>query len=98
MTSVGTVHTPIIELSLKPDRGRESVLVAGRMKMRGTGTIESYDLGLRTVKSFQATPFAGPAGLHGSITGPAGELDNAVAFIGTVARGTVTFSYLAVGA
>lgn len=87
MASSGTVSLNI-DFKLRPsdDRFRESVLIAGRARIKNIATIEAPDLELRTIKEFIATPYfteatptnvKGPLYLMGSVT-VAGSLMNSV--------------------
>ena len=85
MASSGTVSDPVIEMRFKPDRGREEVLVVGKVRIKSTATIEAGDLTLRTIKQVVATPYdsqplarpGGPPVLYGSVA-VAGSLMNSV--------------------
>ena len=85
MASSGTVTDPVIDVRLKPDRGRETVLLMGKMRIKSSAIVEAGDLTLRTIKSALFTPYdsqpltrpGGPPVLYGSVT-VAGSLANSV--------------------
>ena len=82
MASSGTVNAITTTFRLKP-RARDSVLVAGKMNIKSTATIEARDLSLRTIKSAVLTAYdalpvrsGGPPILYGSIN--TGSLENSI--------------------
>lgn len=97
MASSGTVSAPVIDLRFKPNRGREEVIIAGRVKVKSTAQIEAGDFTLRTIKGAVLTPFATEvhSGAHMQIYGSlsmAGSLMNALTtrvIKGTLRQGNV---------
>lgn len=89
MASTGTVGAPEVDFRFRP-RARETVMVAGRMKIHGLSVIEAVDLKLRTIKSFVGQVYAnpksggaggtfwGPITLQGSIYPTVGSLNNQI--------------------
>ena len=81
MASSGTVTGPVIDHQER--LGHDSVLLAGRVRIKSTAIIEAGDLTLRTIKSAVISPYdsqpltrpGGPPTLYGSIT-VAGSLMN----------------------
>ena len=94
MASSGTIASPAVRrpigslgietlARIKPESGREEVLVFGRTRIKSTAIIEAGDFTLRTIKTALFTPYdgpvrpGGPPTLYGSVNGP-GSLMNSV--------------------
>ena len=93
---IGSYNYPVtVDFRLKPDRGREEVMVSGYLRVKGSAVITADDLTLRTIKQFFFNPYAYtptvlqglPVQWYGSITNR-GSLMNEVSL--RAFRGSIT--------
>src|SRR3990167_5503223 len=70
----GTVSDPVIEATIRPSGGHDSVIKMGRVRIKSTATMTSEDFDLRTIKTavFSASDgpvrSGGPPVVYGSVT------------------------------
>mgnify|MGYP001589055201 CR=1 FL=1 len=80
----GTIAAPTVDWRSPRVRGRQEVMVAGRVRIKSSAVIDAENLDLRTIKSAVLTPYdvqpvrsGGPPILYGSVT-VTGSLMNSV--------------------